>query len=165
VTGGGVVIWLTGPPASGKSTLGQAIARRLRDAGVPVLALDGDEVRGALVPPHGYDDAGRDAFYHSLGNLAVLAASQGLAVVVAATAHRRRWRDRARAAAPRFVEVHVDTPVDECRRRDPKGLYARADPTSTLPGAAIAYEAPRAPDVVARPDGADAAVAAVVALV
>ena len=142
----GAIVWLTGLPGAGKSTLGVRLARRLRDLGRPTLLLDGDEVRAAILPAHGYDDASRDAFYRTLGNLAALAARQDLVVVVPATAHRRLWRDLARARAPRFVEVHVATPIEECRRRDPKGLYAR--------GVLPPYEAPEAPDVVA-PAGDD----------
>jgi adenylylsulfate kinase len=154
----GAVVWLTGLPASGKSTLARALARRLRDDGREPLLLDGDELRAALVPAPGYHDEARDGFYRTLGNLACLAAGQGIAVIVAATAHRRTWRDRLRDRVPRFVEVHVATTADECRRRDPKGLYARAGPGSTLPGAGVEYEPPIAPEVVVSPGGEDAAI-------
>jgi len=153
----GAVVWLTGPPASGKSTLARRLAERLRALGREPLVLDGDEARAALVPRPGYDDAGRDGFYRTLGGLAVLAAAQGLIVIVAATAHRRVWRDLVRDRAPRFVEVHVATPIDECRRRDPKGLYARTDAGAALPGRGVPYEPPTAPEVVA-PRGDDPAV-------
>ena len=152
----GAVVWITGAPASGKSTLAVRLAAALRVVHREPLILDGDEVRAALAPSPGYDEAGRDAFYGTLARLACLAAHQGLLVIIAATAHRRSWRDRARAAAPRFVEVHVATPIDECRRRDPKGLYGRADAVSRLPGVGLSYEPPLAPEVVA-PLGADAA--------
>jgi len=152
----GAVVWLTGLPGSGKSTLAARLAARLATARVPTLILDSDEVREALAPPPSYDDLGRDGFYTTLAQLACLVARQGLVAIVAATAHRRRWRDRARACAPRFVEVHVATSIDECRRRDPKGLYRRADATSLLPGVGVPYEPPLAPEVIA-PDGDDAA--------
>jgi adenylylsulfate kinase len=151
----GAVVWITGLPASGKSTLARHVASRLRDAGREPLVLDGDEVRAALVPAHGYDDAGRADFYLSLGRLSCLAAGQGLLVIVAATAHRRIWRDEARARAPVFVEVYVATVIDECRRRDTKGLYARPDSPEGLPGVGTAYEVPLEPEVVA-PHGDDA---------
>lgn len=156
----GAVVWLTGLPASGKSTLARAIVSRLREDGAPTLLLDGDEVRAALVPTPGYDDAARDAFYRTLGRLAVLAASQDLIVVVAATAHRRAWRDQVRAAAPRFLEVHVATPLEECRRRDPKGLYA--DAAATLPGPGVAYEPPIRPERVVEPGAEREAIDAIV---
>jgi adenylylsulfate kinase len=160
----GAVVWFTGLPASGKSTLAAALAERLRTAGREPLFLDGDDVRAAMVPAPGYDEAARDGFYETLGNLATLAARQGHVVLVAATAHRRIWRDRVRARVPRFVEVHVATPLDECRRRDPKGLYARAGDDSTLPGAGVAYEAPASAEVVVTPGAEEAALASLVRL-
>lgn len=150
----GVVAWFTGLPSSGKSTLAQAVAALLRPA-VPVAVLDGDEVRAALRPTPGYDDASRDAFYETLARLAALLARQGLAVLVPATANRRRFRERARHLAPAFLEVFVDTPLEECRRRDPKGLYASGLPL--VPGSGAAYEAPEAPEVTVRPADAEGA--------
>ncbi len=151
----GAVVWLTGLPSSGKTTLARAIAERLHAAARPAALLDGDEVRAALVPPPGYDETARARFYATLGRLAALLARQGLIVLVAATAHRRIFRDAARAAVPRFVEVFVDTPAEECRRRDPKGLWS-GGAGAALPGAGVAYEPPALPEVVAH-GGEDAA--------
>lgn len=145
----GMVVWLTGYPASGKSTLARVVADALRTSGAPVCVLDGDEVRAALHPTPGYDDRARADFYASLAGLAALLAKQGLVVLVPATAHRASFRDTARALAPQFVEVFVDTPLAECQHRDPKGLYQRAP--STLPGSGMAYEPPQHPDLTARP--------------
>jgi adenylylsulfate kinase len=153
----GAVVWLTGLPGAGKSTLASRLASRLRAAAVATAVLDSDEVRAALVPSPGHDDAGRDHFYRSLAGLAVMLARQGLVVLVPATAHRRAWRDAARADAARFVEVLITTPVEECRRRDPKGLYASPTASAKLPGVGVTYEPPLAPEVVARGgDDADA---------
>ena len=149
----GAVVWLTGLPASGKSSLAARLAGRLREVRRAAIVLDGDEVRAAMVPRPGYDEASRDGFYRTLIQLAALAARQGLIVLVPATAHRRAWRARARELAPRFVEVHVATPLDECRRRDPRGVYARAD-GGAVPGLGVPYEPPRAPEVIA-PSGDD----------
>jgi adenylylsulfate kinase len=148
----GAVAWLTGLPASGKSTLGRRLARRLRAAGVPAVLLDSDEVREALLRPAGRGRAERDAFYLLLARLAALLAGQGLAVVVAATASRRLHRARARARCPRFLEVHVATSAEACARRDPKRLWAlaRAGRVRGLPGAGAAYEPPLRPEVTAR---------------
>jgi adenylylsulfate kinase len=128
--------------------------------------LDGDAVRAALVPPPGYDPAGRDAFYQTLGNLALALCGEGLVAIVAATAHRRAFRDRVRARAPRFVEIFVDAPADLCAARDPKGLWAsaRAGGAPDLPGAGVEYERPLAPEVVARGGGDEAAIGAAAAL-
>lgn len=164
----GTVVWLTGLPSSGKSTLARAVAEVLRSSGrEAVVVLDGDDVRHALRPEPGYDAVSRDAFYETLARLAALLAGQGQLVLVPATAHLQAFRERARALAPgRFVEVFVDTPEAECRRRDAKGLYARADreANSTLPGAGVGFEAPTAAALTIHPDETDAAerIAAVV---
>jgi adenylylsulfate kinase len=147
----GCVVWFTGLPASGKTTLAEAVQARLHDARRPCVLLDGDAVRAVMVPRPGYDPASRDAFYASLAGLAGLLARQGLVVLVAATAHLSRWRARAHELAPRFLEVYVDANPDDCQRRDPKGLYAAARAGKPdVPGAGVPYEAPIAPDVVAR---------------
>ncbi len=161
----GVVVWVTGLPASGKSTLARRAAERLRAAGIRPCLLDGDELRAAVFPSLGYDEAARDVFYEAVAQLAALLARQGLCVLVAATAQRRRWRLRARELAPRFVEVYVDVPATVCAERDPKGLYraAAAGAAPELPGATSAYEPPLSPDVVAHGGEDEAALAAIVA--
>jgi adenylylsulfate kinase len=141
----GVVAWFTGLPSSGKSTLAAAVANALRARGVHGVTLDSDELRASLVPPPGYDDDSRAAFYATLANLAALLARQGHAVLVPATAHRRQFRDDARQRAPQFLEIFVDTPLEEAKRRDAKGLYAAGG--AQVPGVGIAYEAPVTPDV------------------
>jgi adenylylsulfate kinase len=153
---GSAVVWITGRPASGKSTLGGRLVAWLREDGTPCVLLDGDEIRDALGRPAGRGPEERDAFYEALARLAALLARQGLVVIVAATAHRRIYRDRARALATRFIEVHVATPREECERRDPKHLYARArsGAAAGVPGADEPFELPVAPDVIAR-DGED----------
>ncbi|HEX2568520.1 MAG TPA: adenylyl-sulfate kinase [Polyangia bacterium] len=148
----GVVVWFTGLPSSGKSTLAEAVRQRLLAADRACVLLDGDDVRAALVPAPGHDEAGRTAFYRTLAQLAALLAQQRLIVLVAATANRRTYREEARRLAPRFVEVFLDVPLATCQARDAKGLYARAaaGELSQLPGAGAAYEPPPAPDMVAR---------------
>lgn len=148
----GVVAWITGRPSSGKSTLAERARDALRAEGLVCCVLDGDAVRRALGGVYGYDDAGREAFYRALAELAALLAAQGLVVLVPATAHRRAFREYARAATEAFVEVHVDVDHAECARRDAKGLYAatKEGTVTKLPGEGVAFEEPRAPDVVAR---------------
>lgn len=147
----GAVVWVTGLPSAGKSKLAGRIVSRLRAAGVAAAVLDGDQVRAALDPRPGYDAEGRSRFYGTLAHLAALLARQGLVAVVAATSHRRAFRERARALAPRFVEVFVDVPLEVCAGRDSKGLYAaaRRGSVAELPGVGSGYERPVSPDVVA----------------
>jgi adenylylsulfate kinase len=154
----GALVWFTGLPASGKTTLARQVQARLARAARPAVLLDSDELREVL-GERSYAPEERDRFYRALAALAVLLARQGAVVLVAATAPHRADRDRARAAlaeAAPFVEVWVKTPLAVCEARDPKGLYARArrGETSELPGVGVAYEEPRAPEVVAE-DGAD----------
>lgn len=148
----GVVVWFTGRPASGKSTLAGLVRASLVKQCIPCVVLDSDEVRAAIVPAHGYAEEARNGFYATLTNLATLLSRQGAVVLVPATAHRREYRDVARAEAGRFIEVYVDTPAWECERRDPKGLYQRSIQGSvrSLPGASIAYQPPMSAEVVAR---------------
>jgi adenylylsulfate kinase len=101
-----------------------------------------------------------------LARLAALVSLQGVVAIVAATAPTREQRRHARELAPRFIEVFVDTPLDECTRRDVKGLYAaaRRGRVSTLPGDGAAYESPTAPNVVAHGGDDEAAIAKIVDL-
>lgn len=155
------VVWITGLPASGKSTLALRLQRQLARA----VVLDGDEVRDAL-DVHDYTPDARDAFYHALAGLAGLIARQGTVAIVAATAPRRQHRWRAKARAPRFIEVFVDTPREQCAVRDPKGLYAaaRRGELEDMPGAGADYERPTSPDVIAHGGEDDVAVAQIVDL-
>ncbi len=164
----GAVVWLTGLPSSGKSTLAERVADALRAMNHrSVCVLDGDAVRSVLVPRVGYDPVDRDRFYDTLSGLAALLASQGLTVLVPATANLRAFRERARARAPRFVEVYVRASVEQVRERDAKGLYAaqRAGAVAHVPGADAGYEAPEHPDVIARGGRDDEAVARIVSMV
>jgi adenylylsulfate kinase len=166
VTASGAVVWVTGLPASGKSTFARRLVARLAGRGRPAVLLDGDAVRAALVPPPGHDPAARRALYETLGNLALALAADGQVAVVAATAHLRAFRDRVRERAPRFVEVLLDVPAEVCAARDPKGLWAlaRAGGAPELPGPGVAYERPLAPEVVATGGEDENALSAAIAL-
>ncbi|MEO8704313.1 MAG: adenylyl-sulfate kinase [Kofleriaceae bacterium] len=143
----GIVVWFTGLPASGKTTL--ACALRARLDGRPIV-LDSDELRVAL-GAEAYDHSDRDTFYSVLGRLAAVLAAQGHVILVAATASCRAYRDRARTLSPHFLEVWVTTPLAECERRDIKGLYARAraGEATRLPGVGVPFEEPLRAEVIA----------------
>lgn len=164
----GAIVWFTGLPASGKTTLARRAQARLTAAGQPAVLLDSDELRDVL-DAHSYAPGDRDRFYRALAALAALLARQGVVALVAATAPRREDRDRARGelgrgpAPGRFVEVWVNTPLAACEVRDPKGLYAQArrGEAGQLPGVGVAYEPPVSPEVTADGGFDDAAIAAI----
>jgi adenylylsulfate kinase len=160
----GVVAWFFGLPASGKTTIAHAVQSSLRSHEAPCCLLDGDEVRSCLVPAPGYDAAGRDAFYETLSRLAGALARQKLIVLVAATAHKRAYRERARALAPWLLEVFVDTPLAECERRDPKGHYqqARQGRIANFPGVNEPFEEPGREAIRASGAGDERVIAAIV---
>lgn len=144
------VLWLTGLSGAGKTTLARALepALRLRCRGVEIL--DGDLVRAHLSRDLGFSRQDRDTHVLRVAYVAQLLARNGVTVIVAAISPYRATREQARAMFERFVEVHVATPLEECIRRDVKGLYARAmaGELSHFTGISDPYEAPRAPELV-----------------
>ena len=150
----GVVIWLTGLSAAGKTTLASALVLRLRQLGFSVKWLDGDQVRRGANRDLGYSREDRDENVRRIGRSAGALAQQGFTVVVSAGAPFRSVRDEVRKSIPRFIEVYVCAPLDVCEARDPKGLYrrARAGDLSNVPGIDLPYEPPLAPDVECRTD-------------
>jgi adenylylsulfate kinase len=137
-------VWLTGLPGSGKSAIARELVRLLRERGVEVSVLESDVMRTQLTPFPRYDEQDRDFFYSTLAAMGILLVEKGRPVVFDATANRRAYRDAARKRIARFVEIHVDTPLEVCVARDPKGLYAK--------GMMIPYEPPLAPELVVRGD-------------
>ena len=114
-------VWLTGLPASGKSTVARALAAELGGKGIRAAVLESDAVRREIAPNAGYGEAERDAFYATLAFLARVLVLHGVPVIVDATANRRAYRDRARAAIPRFLEAHVRCPLAVCRGAGSEG--------------------------------------------
>jgi len=139
-------VWLTGLSGSGKSAIARELVRELHERGVEAALLESDVMRTQLTPFARYDEAERDFFYGALADIGA-ALAERRPVIFDATANRRRYRDRARGRIARFCEVYVDTPLEVCRARDPKGLYRNANATS-LPGVQAPYEPPLAPELV-----------------
>jgi len=160
-------VWITGLPASGKSTLAAALKAQLTGRGVDVAVLESDELRKIFTPEPHYDEKERDAFYRQMVYIGVLLTRHGVPVLFDATANRRAYRDMARRQISRFLEVYVDTPLEMCVARDPKGIYrqARGGDANTVPGMQAEYEAPEHPELIIHGDRekADAAAARVVA--
>lgn len=159
----GATVWLTGLSGAGKSTIAYALADRLRQEGRRVEVLDGDELRDALSPGLGFSRADRDAHVGRVGYLARLLARNGVITLVPVIAPYEQTRAAVRAGhqadSSVYLEVHVATPVDECARRDVKGLYAKhaAGEIAGLTGVDDPYEEPAEPDLRLDTTGSDLA--------
>jgi len=144
----GVTVWFTGLSGSGKSTVANALAQRLLEADRPAYLLDGDNVRHGLNADLGFSAADRSENIRRVGEVARLMADAGLVVLVPVISPYAVDRDRVRAAHAAagldFVEVFVDTPLEVCEQRDPKGLYrlARAGELTGFTGVDDPYEPP-----------------------
>jgi bifunctional enzyme CysN/CysC len=148
----GKVIWMTGLPASGKSTLANALEVRLHELGYRTYILDGDNVRLGLCKDLGFTDSDRLENVRRVTEVCRLMLDAGLVVIVSLISPFRRERAaaRERVGPADFIEVFVDTPLEVCEARDPKGLFkkARAGQLPNLSGVGSAYEPPDAADVV-----------------
>jgi adenylylsulfate kinase len=142
-------IWITGIPASGKSSLTRELVKKLATRGISVVVLESDEMRKILTPFPTYEQEERDAFYRSLALIGGVITRSGVPVIFDATANKRAYREFARTLIPRFVEAYVTCPLETCMKRDPKGIYGRAaaGKTSTVPGIQATYEPPRNPTI------------------
>jgi adenylyl-sulfate kinase len=165
----GATVWFTGLSGSGKSTVADAVATALLERGRAVYVLDGDNVRHGLNADLGFSAADRAENVRRLGEVARLLADAGLVALVPAVSPYRADRDRVRAAHDvaglRFVEVFLDTPLELCEQRDPKGLYAkaRAGELTGMTGIDDPYEPPLTPDLTLTPAALPDQVAAVLA--
>jgi len=146
----GFALWLTGLSGAGKSTLAAAVAAELRRHGIGVEVLDGDEVRQNLSQGLGFSRADRDTNIRRIGYVAKLLARNGVAVITAAISPYRAVRDEVRKEIGDFVEVYVRASLEECVRRDAKGLYRRAlaGEIPQFTGVSDPYEEPLAPELV-----------------
>jgi bifunctional enzyme CysN/CysC len=160
----GATLWFTGLPSSGKSTIAAALEHRLVAAGVPAYRLDGDNLRHGLNADLGFSADDRAENVRRTAHVAQLLADSGVVAIPSLVSPYRADRDLARqvhqeAGVP-FLEVFVDTPLEECEKRDPKGLYARAraGEIKNFTGIDDPYEAPQSPEVRLGPGDVDAAV-------
>jgi adenylylsulfate kinase len=142
------VVWFTGLSGSGKSTVASWVAGQLRAGGVPVEVLDGDALRDVF-PNTGFTRAERDAHIRRAGYLASRLEHHGVTVVASFVSPYRESRDFVRGLCRDFIEVYVSTPLDECERRDVKGLYAKArrGEIRNFTGLDDPYEPPMSPDL------------------
>jgi bifunctional enzyme CysN/CysC len=148
------ILWFTGLSGSGKSTIANIVERELHAHGTHTYMLDGDNVRHGLNRDLGFTDADRVENIRRVGEVARLFVDAGLVVLCSFISPFRAERRMVRelVGADEFVEIYVDTPLEECMRRDPKGLYARArqGKIKNFTGIDSPYEAPENPEIVVR---------------
>ena len=151
------VLWFTGLSGAGKSTIANLVEKALHAQGRHTMSLDGDNVRHGLNRDLGFSEADRVENIRRVAEVSKLFVEAGLIVLVSFISPYRAERMLARdcVEAGEFLEIFVDTPVDECRRRDPKGLYRRADAGQirNFTGVDAPYEAPSGPRNPAADDG------------
>ena len=146
----GLTIWFTGLSGAGKSTIGQRVAAEVRDRGLRVEVLDGDEVRQTLSAGLGFSREDRDINIRRIGFVAELLTRNGVVAITAAISPYKETRAEVRQRIGRFVEVYVSCSIDVLSERDVKGLYkkALAGEIAHFTGVSDPYEAPDAPDVM-----------------
>lgn len=153
----GVTVWLTGLSGSGKTTVAEALHVLLDREGRPNFILDGDVLREGLNSDLGFSDADRAENVRRVGEVAKLLTTAGFVTIVPVISPFRAGRDAARLAHERdglrFIEVHMDTPLEECERRDAKGLYrrARGGEIPNFTGIDSPYEPPLEAEIVLQP--------------
>ena len=149
----GFVIWITGLPGSGKTTIARGVAEKLKEKGLKVELLDGDEVRKWLSPEAGFTREDRTRHLIRVAHVAKLLARNGVAVIASFVSPYRDVREKARQIVEGeglpFIEVYVECSLEECIRRDPKGLYKRAlrGEIKHMTGIDDPYEPPENPEV------------------
>lgn len=150
------VVWFTGRPGCGKTTVAQGAKSVLSEKGIHAKILQLDEIRRAITPQPRYTEEEREVVYASLAYMAKLLYDEGINVIVDATANRRRYRDLARTLVPRFAEAYVDAPLDVCISREsirraqfaPKDIYKKSKVVgAAVPGVNVPYEEPVSPEI------------------
>ena len=150
----GAVLWFTGLSGSGKSTLSIKVEELLLSQHKLSYILDGDNIRHGLNKNLGFSPADREENIRRIGEVARLFQDAGVIVATAFISPYQKDRDMARALIPngRFLEIFVDTPIEVCEQRDPKGLYkkARKGEIPEFTGISAPYEAPKNPEIIVR---------------
>ena len=150
----GVAVWFTGFSGAGKSTIANALAKELSTHGYNFEILDGDEIRENLTKGLGFSKEDRDKNIRRIGFVAKLLARNGVIVLVPVISPYREIRDEMRGQIDNFVEVFANAPIEECEKRDVKGLYkkVRAGEIKQFTGISDPYEPPLNPEVECRTD-------------
>ncbi|MCB9170492.1 MAG: adenylyl-sulfate kinase [Flavobacteriales bacterium] len=157
----GCVVWMTGLSGSGKSTIAIGLERRLHEQGLLTLVLDGDNVRTGINNNLGFSAADRTENIRRIAEVAKLFAQSGVVTICCFISPTVEIRQQARMiiGADDFIEVFIDTPLEECEARDVKGLYAkaRAGEVKDFTGISAPFEAPEHPDIRIATSGRDEA--------
>jgi adenylylsulfate kinase len=147
------VVWITGLPGSGKSTVAEALKKKVPEAEI----LGMDELRKIVTPEPAYSDSEREYVYRALVYTAKTLNELGYNVIIDATGNRRSWRQLARAQIPFFLEVYLECTLEKCMQREntridrhaaPEGIYEKGEKGWPVPGVNIAYEAPEKPELI-----------------
>ena len=150
---GGMAVWITGLPGSGKSTIADALKASHPD----FVVLRMDDLRKTVTPEPDYSVAERELVYRSLVYLAKKLTDLGHNVIIDATGNMRRWRDLARELIPRYSEIYLKCPIAECMDREqqrqqshgaPRDIYKKGEKGWPVPGVNAPYEEPLAPDLI-----------------
>jgi len=151
------VLWLTGLPASGKSSIAAALVQRLRKRDVDPVVLESDVFRKYFTPHATHSEEDRLLFYQGMVEIASQFVNHNTPVIIDATGNLRCYRAPARERFRAFAEVLVECPLEVCVERDPKGIYrqARLGLATTVPGLQAEYEPPLQPEVRIRSDQED----------
>jgi adenylylsulfate kinase len=156
----GAVVWLTGMPGSGKSTIADATERNLYALGIQTAVLDGDNVRLGLCADLGFSDADRNENVRRVAETAKLFIECGIVVIVALVSPIRETRERIKQLVnpDDFLEIYCRCPSLICQQRDPKGHYAKASrgEIQEFTGVSSAYEEPLAPTLLLKTDSQSA---------
>lgn len=148
----GAVVWLTGLPGSGKSTIARAVDENLHYAGLQTIVLDGDNIRHGLCADLGFSVPDRNENVRRVGEVAKLFLELGIVVLVALVSPIRSAREQVRKSISdgNFIEIYCKCPLPICRERDPKGLYVKAESgtISEFTGITSPYEEPLDPALI-----------------
>lgn len=150
---GGIAVWITGLPGSGKSSIADA----LKEKHPEFIVLRMDEVRKIVTPEPTYSDTERDIVYRCLVLLATNLTEAGHNVIIDATGNLRKWRELARSFIQGFIEVYLKCDIAECRKREarrqdprgaPRGIYEKGESGWPVPGLSAPYEEPISPEII-----------------
>ena len=150
----GFVLWFTGLSGSGKSTIADRVAEKLRERGLKIERLDGDTVRKSLTRDLGFSERDRNENIRRVAFVAKLLSRNGVGVIASFISPYRKIRNHVREEVTNFVEVYAKCPLEICIERDPKGLYKKAlnGEIENFTGVSHPYEEPENPEILLETD-------------